>query len=198
MFLGVDIGTSSVKAVLMADDGLITHQASTSLPISRPAPLQSEQAPEDWWTATETAVLALPAEARRQVRGGLVQLDMLRLAFPAGAFAGVWSDASLLHLPKPAAPGALAEMRRVLPPGGALFLALQEGAGEGWEAGRFGPVQRFFARYQPADVVALLGGAGFAVRRQGQMPAGPRTWLLFLATALYPPRPAAARPEKAG
>src|SRR5690242_18132972 len=61
------------------------------------------------------------AQARGQVRGGLAQMDMGRLAFPSGSFAGVWCDAALLHLPKSAALHALGEMRRVSRLGGLLF-----------------------------------------------------------------------------
>lgn len=69
MWLGIDIGTSSVKALLLDGDGAITAQAEAPLSVSRPRPLWSEQDPEDWWTATERAVLDLPADLRKSVRG---------------------------------------------------------------------------------------------------------------------------------
>ncbi|MES1200631.1 MAG: FGGY family carbohydrate kinase, partial [Pseudomonadota bacterium] len=69
MFLGIDVGTSSVKAVLMDDAGAVAEQASAPLPISRPHPGWSEQNPADWWEATNAAVMALPAKARRAVKG---------------------------------------------------------------------------------------------------------------------------------
>jgi xylulokinase len=68
MFLGIDIGTSSAKAVLVDDSGAVAGQASAPLTISRPHPGWSEQAPADWWTATNRAVTALDAQRRRQVR----------------------------------------------------------------------------------------------------------------------------------
>ncbi len=68
MFLGIDIGTSSVKAVLVDDGGTVAGQASAPLPISRPHPGWSEQDPADWWTATNRAVIALEPQGRRQVR----------------------------------------------------------------------------------------------------------------------------------
>ena len=61
MFLGIDVGTSSVKAVLVDEQGAIVAQASDSLAVSRPAPRFSEQDPEAWWKATVTAVRRLPA-----------------------------------------------------------------------------------------------------------------------------------------
>jgi xylulokinase len=68
MFLGIDVGTSGVKAVIIGEDGRVAGQATAPLSVSRPQPLFSEQAPEDWWHATNKAVTALDADLRRQVR----------------------------------------------------------------------------------------------------------------------------------
>jgi xylulokinase len=68
VFLGIDIGTSSVKAVLVDEHGAIVAQASDSLVVSRPQPGFSEQDPESWWRATVNAVRNLPAGARAAVR----------------------------------------------------------------------------------------------------------------------------------
>jgi len=51
MFLGVDFGTSSVKALLVDGEQRVVGSASRALGISRPAPGHSEQDPEDWWRA---------------------------------------------------------------------------------------------------------------------------------------------------
>src|ERR1700690_2532232 len=67
MFLGIDIGTSSVKAVLLAPDGRVASHGSAPLRISRPQALWSEQQPEDWWDATLAAVQQLPATQRAAV-----------------------------------------------------------------------------------------------------------------------------------
>jgi xylulokinase len=69
MYLGIDIGTSGVKAVVIAADGAMLAQGSAALSVSRPQPLWSEQAPEDWWRATEQAVLAIDPAIRAAVRG---------------------------------------------------------------------------------------------------------------------------------
>lgn len=69
MFLGIDVGTSGVKAVITADDGSVATQATAPLNVSRPHALWSEQDPGDWWAATEQAVLALDPALRREVRG---------------------------------------------------------------------------------------------------------------------------------
>lgn len=68
MYLGIDIGTSGVKAMLIDADNVIQAQANAPLDVARPHPLWSEQHPEDWWSATQAAVLDLPAPLRRNVR----------------------------------------------------------------------------------------------------------------------------------
>ncbi|KAA2244335.1 xylulokinase [Salinarimonas soli] len=62
-FLGLDIGTSSVKAVLVDEAGAALAEAGRPLAVSRPRPLWSEQDPEDWWTAAREAVEAVRAAA---------------------------------------------------------------------------------------------------------------------------------------
>jgi len=67
MFMGIDIGTSGVKAVVTASDGRVLSQCSAALSVSRPQELWSEQAPDDWVDATHRAVLGLDADLRRAV-----------------------------------------------------------------------------------------------------------------------------------
>ncbi|TPE49409.1 xylulokinase [Amaricoccus solimangrovi] len=62
MYIGIDIGTSSVKAVLFDGDQRLLAQASEALTVQRPHPGWSEQDPEAWWGAVERAVDALAAE----------------------------------------------------------------------------------------------------------------------------------------
>lgn len=64
--LGIDIGTSSVKAVLVDERQRLVAEGSAALEVERPRPLWSEQDPESWWRAAETAVAALRAAAPRQ------------------------------------------------------------------------------------------------------------------------------------
>ena len=69
MFLGIDLGTSSVKALALDESGTVVAEASAALSLSRPQPLWSEQDPDDWWHATKHAVGALDARVRDAVRG---------------------------------------------------------------------------------------------------------------------------------
>ncbi len=59
MDLGIDLGTSEVKAVLLDDAQQVVGQAHAPVPIARPHPQWSEQNPADWWQATRTALAAL-------------------------------------------------------------------------------------------------------------------------------------------
>lgn len=67
MFLGIDIGTSSTKAVLLDGEGVVIDQSEATIGISRPRPLWSEQDPSEWWEAVNEAVLGLDANKRRDV-----------------------------------------------------------------------------------------------------------------------------------
>jgi xylulokinase len=67
MFLGIDIGTSAVKAVILDESNRLVDQSSAELTVSRPGPLQSEQDPEAWWGATCRAITALSSKHRRAV-----------------------------------------------------------------------------------------------------------------------------------
>ncbi|MCE2791305.1 MAG: xylulokinase, partial [Blastopirellula sp.] len=70
-FLGIDIGTSGTKTLLVAATGDILAEATETYPLSHPKPLWSEQNPEDWWTAVVKTVQTVmkkskvkPAEVR--------------------------------------------------------------------------------------------------------------------------------------
>jgi xylulokinase len=54
MYMGIDIGTSAVKTVVLDEHGSVIDQASAPLDISRPQPLWSEQDPAHWWSATNS------------------------------------------------------------------------------------------------------------------------------------------------
>jgi xylulokinase len=68
MYMGIDIGTSAVKAAVIDDTGSVIDQASSPLSVSRPHALWSEQNPADWWSATNSAVSDLRLPLRRAVR----------------------------------------------------------------------------------------------------------------------------------
>ncbi len=84
LYIGVDLGTSAVKLLLMQTDGTIKKIVSKEYPLSFPKPGWSEQNPADWWNACVAGIQELVAEAdKSQVAGisfggqmhGLVALD---------------------------------------------------------------------------------------------------------------------------
>lgn len=68
MYLGIDIGTSGVKAVITNDDGTVVAQGNAALSVAHPHELWSEQDPDAWWRATGAAVLALRSHDRKKVK----------------------------------------------------------------------------------------------------------------------------------
>jgi xylulokinase len=72
MYLGIDLGTSGIKAVLVDDAETVVASHTEPLDIARPKPGWSEQTPEDWWQATLRALDAIAAahsSAMAAVRG---------------------------------------------------------------------------------------------------------------------------------
>ncbi|WBF45398.1 xylulokinase [Serratia rubidaea] len=70
MYIGIDLGTSGVKAILLDERGQLLASHTEALTLSRPQPLWSEQDPHDWWQATDRAMLALGRQhTLQQVKG---------------------------------------------------------------------------------------------------------------------------------
>jgi xylulokinase len=67
MYLGLDLGTSAVKAMLIDDDQAVVGAGSVPLEVSRPQPGWSEQSPRDWIAATERALDALRVAHAREL-----------------------------------------------------------------------------------------------------------------------------------
>lgn len=64
MYLGIDIGTSGTKTILIDARGKILAEAAASYPLYHPKPLWSEQDPDDWWQATVKTVRQVVEMAR--------------------------------------------------------------------------------------------------------------------------------------
>lgn len=62
MHIGLDLGTSGLKALVVDDAGALLAEASAPLQVSRPRDGWSEQDPADWIAATETALGGLAAK----------------------------------------------------------------------------------------------------------------------------------------
>ncbi len=68
--VGLDVGTTGVKALAISPDGEVLARAERGYPLSTPHPGWSEQSPEDWWRASEAA-LAEVARGRSVAGVGL-------------------------------------------------------------------------------------------------------------------------------
>ncbi|MCK0150770.1 xylulokinase [Marivita sp. S6314] len=71
MFIGLDLGTSGLKAVLVSEDGAVVASASATYPNAHPRPGWSEQDPADWITACRSVMHDLGSrypDAMRSVR----------------------------------------------------------------------------------------------------------------------------------
>lgn len=84
VYVGIDLGTSGVKLLLVAADGTILAENTQGYPVSYPHPGWSEQAPEDWFSAVLKGLKELlNGQDKAAVRGisfggqmhGLVALD---------------------------------------------------------------------------------------------------------------------------
>jgi sugar (pentulose or hexulose) kinase len=67
VYLGIDLGTSALKALLVDDQQREIDQVSVPLEVQRPRPLWSEQDPEAWWGALQSAVQSLRQRRPREL-----------------------------------------------------------------------------------------------------------------------------------
>jgi len=93
--VGLDVGTTGVKAIAISPAGAVQAVATRSYPLATPRPGWSEQDPEDWWRASEAA-LAEVSEGREVAGIGLSgQMHGLVVLDDAGAVirpAILWND----------------------------------------------------------------------------------------------------------
>ena len=69
MFIGLDLGTSGLKGILIGHDQKVLAEATAPLTVSRPHEGWSEQAPSDWISAAESVLDQLAQKGLGQVRG---------------------------------------------------------------------------------------------------------------------------------
>lgn len=121
--LGIDLGTSELKAILMDLDGTVLAHAGVRLSVSRRHSGWSEQAPEDWWQACLQALAQLrghPAFARvaciglsGQMHGAVLLGQDDRVLYPAI----LWDDSRAIAEAEALGPG-FAEVTGSLPMAG--------------------------------------------------------------------------------
>ena len=93
--------------------------------------------------------------------------NMVNLQFGDFSFDGIWSCASLLHLPKTSLPICLSECNRVLKTGGIIYAGVKEGIGEEIKPDlRYGEhVAKFYSYFQKDEMEKFFGDAGFNIER---------------------------------
>ena len=91
--VGLDVGTTGVKALALSPEGDVLARAEESYELSTPHPGWAEQDPEDWWQAAERALAALGGKPAAiglsgQMHGLVVLDDRDRVLRPAI----LWND----------------------------------------------------------------------------------------------------------
>jgi xylulokinase len=91
--VGLDVGTTGVKALALSPEGEVLARAEESYELSTPHPGWAEQDPEDWWRAAERALAALGGRTTAiglsgQMHGLVVLDDHDRVLRPAI----LWND----------------------------------------------------------------------------------------------------------
>jgi xylulokinase len=71
LLLGLDVGTSGCKAVIITPAGSVVAESTTEYPMAVPRPGWAEQEPEDWWKAAVESVKQVLASARGDTIAGI-------------------------------------------------------------------------------------------------------------------------------
>lgn len=84
------------------------------------------------------------------------KMDVRKLEFPDESFSGVWCNATLLHLTDEDMQTALEEFKRVLIPGGVVFMSFKEGDGEEELVEKFSSNSARYYKYHTTETVRKL------------------------------------------
>jgi xylulokinase len=152
--LGIDLGTSQLKALIATPAGEILGRGRAAYPVSAPAEGQAETDPEDWWRAARTAVreaVASAAGSGTTATAGGVGTEVAGIAVTGQMHGVVLAGAdgrplrsAILWLDRRAA-GEAAEY-------GGLPARLTPPLGNQPSAGMAGPILRWLTRHEPATV----------------------------------------------
>lgn len=85
VFVGLDLGTSSMKGAVVGADGVLLASASAAYPTDRPEPGRAEQDPADWWLAVRHVVGALREDVSADRWDGIGLSGMVPTLVTAGA-----------------------------------------------------------------------------------------------------------------
>lgn len=93
--------------------------------------------------------------ARKRCGANFINMDLKKLNFETESFDGIWSCASLLHVPKHELIEVLSGFRKVLKPQGIIYASVKQGVGEKMENGRF------FSYHTLESIESFLSDSGF-------------------------------------
>jgi SAM-dependent methyltransferase len=124
---------------------------------------------------------AFVAHARMHTGCEVLHQNFFELALGERRFDGVFANASLFHVPRALLPDVLAELRRVLIPGGVLFCSNPRsfrGYQEGWSGDRYG------CYLTVDDWTAVISAAGFELEdhylRPADRPPSEQPWIAMV------------------
>ncbi|MFL5737048.1 MAG: FGGY-family carbohydrate kinase [Actinomycetota bacterium] len=155
-FIGIDLGTSSLKGVAASSEGVTIASARASYPTQRPALGRAEQDPADWTVAFREVIRALAATVPQTSWAGIGLSGMIPTLVPIDAngsarMAITWEDAR-----------AEAEGEELRSSFGADALYARTGQ---WVDGRYLlPMYRWIERHDQgtaAETEALLGAKDY-------------------------------------
>jgi cyclopropane fatty-acyl-phospholipid synthase-like methyltransferase len=106
---------------------------------------------------------AMLRECQRRGLDRGIRLDLEALPFGRHSVDAIWAHTSLLHVPKARLTRALEGLNTVLRPGGAIFIALKQGTGEGYR-GQPG-AERWFSYFEAGEFESYLPEGLAVVRR---------------------------------
>jgi SAM-dependent methyltransferase len=93
-----------------------------------------------------------------------IKMDMRNINFPLESFDGIWSMASLLHIPKIEAKDTIRKFREILKTNGIIYISVKLGEGEKFiKRDRYKGLEKFFAFYTESEISDLLEKCGFEI-----------------------------------
>ncbi|HEY3528015.1 MAG TPA: methyltransferase domain-containing protein [Nocardioides sp.] len=108
--------------------------------------------------------------------------DLSDPAAPGTPYAGVWADASLLHVDRHELALVLSRLADATEAGGVLFVGLKEGDGEDWSIHGNVTAPRFFTFWREEPLRSALAGAGWRVEQvEHEVSEDGEGWLQVLA-----------------
>ena len=155
MFLGIDLGTSSLKALVLDVDGSIVGTGSATYPLLTPQPGWAEADPEAWWEAAGIAVA--------QAAGG--HASEIAAIGLSGQMHGVVLSDELGHALRPAILWADSRTRRQLATYSELSPALRRKLANPVATGMAGPTLLWLKEHERP------------LYRQAQWALQPKDWL---------------------